>query len=343
VRNYLNSWIEKIPEDDAKDLIKRMKKDFEPPYYELFTHELFYQLGYNILIHPEIQGTTKRPDFFASKLTSEVYIEATLVTETTNEERLNELKRHKIIDQINEKIRSKNYFLRIYSISFKSNHIGSLKSFFCNLQSYLDSTNPDILEQLRPYDLTTTQGATFVYENENLKIVVELMAKPLESRNRYMNKIVGLIGGRGKLLDTTTAIRNSIRQKKGKYGAPNCPLIICLNITSPFGMHFDDAIDAFFGTSVYAPYEKKSYRHQDGVIGTSANPINTRISGILVSDVHFTGFNNARIFYYKNPYARFPFSLNGNISTFELVNGEIIKSLGKSLQEIVNPLPKWIT
>lgn len=48
-------------------------------WWELYLHELFLRLGYEITIHPAIDGTERKPDFGLRSDSSELLVEASVV------------------------------------------------------------------------------------------------------------------------------------------------------------------------------------------------------------------------------------------------------------------------
>lgn len=68
VRQELERWFAAYPEGhEARDLRNRFRKDDEGQHlgawWELYLHRLFTCLGYTLDVHPELEGTSARPDF----------------------------------------------------------------------------------------------------------------------------------------------------------------------------------------------------------------------------------------------------------------------------------------
>ncbi len=85
VRELLNAWVGRFASlhDDAaiSDLVGRLrsKEDiaFYAAFWELYLHELFVRLGFNIEVHPE-SGKDTRPDFRLTRDGREIYLEAVM-------------------------------------------------------------------------------------------------------------------------------------------------------------------------------------------------------------------------------------------------------------------------
>lgn len=67
VRNILNHWFSRYPENEQNELKCRFQKEFDSALYELFLHELFISQGFNVTVHPKLPHTVKTPDFLLSK------------------------------------------------------------------------------------------------------------------------------------------------------------------------------------------------------------------------------------------------------------------------------------
>jgi hypothetical protein len=68
-RSLINRWLVEMPEKDSQELISRIKyggnREIGACLCELSVHAWLVRLGFKVTVHPEIPGTTKRPDFAA--------------------------------------------------------------------------------------------------------------------------------------------------------------------------------------------------------------------------------------------------------------------------------------
>ena len=103
VRDILEKWFYNYPEEEKKELKSRFKKD----------------LGYNIIIHPDLPSSPKKPDFLISKNDLEIYIEAKIVKSKTMEQEAFERKRNELYDNLN-KLNTKDFLLNIEHLCFLS-------------------------------------------------------------------------------------------------------------------------------------------------------------------------------------------------------------------------------
>jgi len=120
VRDQLETWFAKYPQNEKEELKSRVKATFNPAIFELFIFALFTELGYLLEIHPEIPGTTKRPDYLAKKGNDLFYIEVKFMTMFSQNEQSLERRKNAVLDAIN-KIDASNFLLKLEDISFKDN------------------------------------------------------------------------------------------------------------------------------------------------------------------------------------------------------------------------------
>lgn len=92
VREHLNDWVYRYPAEHRPELLGRLKSrsdpvDFYAAYWELFLYHLLARSGYEVVCHPDVPGTSKKPDFRASRDGAAVYVEAKLVGDSAAERR----------------------------------------------------------------------------------------------------------------------------------------------------------------------------------------------------------------------------------------------------------------
>ena len=67
IRELLESWATHVPGDNLFDLEQRIRsgddRDFDSAFFKLYIHELLLRTGHEIVHHPVLPATKKRPDF----------------------------------------------------------------------------------------------------------------------------------------------------------------------------------------------------------------------------------------------------------------------------------------
>lgn len=104
VRNELNSWFARYPPADSSDLAARFRSS-DPTqhfaaFWELHLFNLFGQIGYEVDVHPEVDGAT-HPDFRATREATRFYVEALTVFSGIVEEGRNAAREAWVLDLIN--------------------------------------------------------------------------------------------------------------------------------------------------------------------------------------------------------------------------------------------------
>lgn len=83
VRNLLESFFSRYPAEHSESLRRDFRARLPGRHYaawwELYLHELLLRLGYEITIHPAIEGTERKPDFGLRRDGTELLVEASVV------------------------------------------------------------------------------------------------------------------------------------------------------------------------------------------------------------------------------------------------------------------------
>ena len=92
MRSLLESWLGRFPKEGRAELAARLRsrrnEQFDSAFFELYVHELLMGCGLTSEVHPQVCGSSRRPDFLAScKRRPRAYVEATVALESSEEER----------------------------------------------------------------------------------------------------------------------------------------------------------------------------------------------------------------------------------------------------------------
>ncbi|KXB05054.1 hypothetical protein AKJ49_01460 [candidate division MSBL1 archaeon SCGC-AAA382A03] len=83
IRELLEQWFKRYPSEHQDDLRGRFRDKDDRihigAFFELYLHELMIRSGYEVEVHPDINGTTNHPDFEVLTDELEFYLEATSV------------------------------------------------------------------------------------------------------------------------------------------------------------------------------------------------------------------------------------------------------------------------
>ncbi|MDO9298077.1 hypothetical protein [Bradyrhizobium sp.] len=107
-RSFVNEWISQLAASDQAEIVSRMSRggdrQFKSGLVELLVHASLRALNLKVIVHPALEGTTKRPDFAVLDGQDRVvaYIEVTTVNppNLTDAEENREAPIYNAIDQI---------------------------------------------------------------------------------------------------------------------------------------------------------------------------------------------------------------------------------------------------
>ncbi len=228
VRVKLNQWFRHYPESEQKELKKRFESraHFDDAFFELYMHEFFFSKGYQLMVHPKLEHTSKQPDFLVSKDGKPLfYLEVKVVRDQSDEERDYEEKRRKIAREL-DKLGNFPYWISIRKLRLKNQNSFSVRPVIDIIQR-----ESALFDYYRMLEKSERESLSF--ENENISIELCFWARS-NSNLEGLNRAVGAQSYfDAKIVDTHIAILKAIQEKAKRYGKPDLPLMIAINCVSP--------------------------------------------------------------------------------------------------------------
>lgn len=343
VRQKLNDWFSRYPVSEQKELKSRFKKTFSSVYFELFIHELFRCQGFEILIHPEIPNSSKRPDFLLKKNGLEFYVEAKEAKDKGALEALGN-RNNQVYDSLN-KIKSPNFFLSIDELVLKKANQPSTRKAIEKIETESAKWDPDFLtDQLTKFGLESM--VRIVYEDANLKLVVSLIPKGRAARTLDGGRAIGMYPSETTWGGFEESIKKSFAKKYKRYGELNKPYIICINAIGMKGNGDIDVENALWGSSAWAASNNQDGRRErqlDGIFHDKKNPRCTNVSGVLVTKVMEFNIHMAPHWFAKHPYSKNEVDFRFFDLTHAFVSdGKIKKETKKSIGDILQVESTWL-
>jgi hypothetical protein len=315
IRATLEHWFSRYPKAGRAELSSRFRSDnlhHRSAFFELFLHELLLRFGCKIGLHPELPGTTRRPDFVVTSQNGErFYLEAVLATDQSKEEMAAEARKNQVYDSIN-KLNSPDFYVGM-DVRGEPATPPSGKTIRTFLAKRLGQLNRDEVGKL------FEEGGfpalpQWRYEHNGWTIDFFPFPKSGDTFGKMGVRPIGIQFEGFKWIETKVAIRNAILEKAGRYGKLLQPYVIALNV---FSDHLDDAdvIEALFGderliysTGTPQPQAPRLGRSANGVWDSPSGPKNTRVSGVLIFD-HLSQSNIPWVTpcLYHNPWAAIPY------------------------------------
>jgi hypothetical protein len=235
VREKLNSWFGHYPEPGQKELKKRMqsKEHFSDAFFELYMHEFFCGKGFNLSVHPKLEGSVKHPDYFVEKGKElNFYLEAKVVNDESDEERIYKEKQERIADEIN-KLTNFPWWISIQNLEIKNDSSFSVKPLIKKIQETVET-----YDYLKMKEQSIIESLSF--EDENFQIELAIWSR-VSSRIEGINPAVGVYDYFDAIfVNISEAMSKAIEVKAKKYGKQKFPFVIALNCKSPYHFTFFD-------------------------------------------------------------------------------------------------------
>lgn len=231
--------------------------------------------------NPELAASTKRPDFLAKSQdgVSSVF-ECTVATEESKKSRAAKARLHLLIDAINERVHSRDFYLCL-RIRGATNSPVPVRNWARQVQQWLDTLDRD---------LVLSSGV----ERPEIDIAHDGLAitfSPIVKTNGDWGRTVGMQSYEGGFLTTDAVIRDTVRDKAMKYGELGMPFVVVVNCLGDFA-DAHEIHDAMFGHA--------------GLWRSQHSPAHTRVSAVLAIR-HLLPWSIAKteVAIYHNPNAKY--------------------------------------
>ncbi|KYG83896.1 hypothetical protein AWN68_01440 [Roseivirga echinicomitans] len=346
IRETLNEWFRKYPNDEKLELRNSFKKKFDDCFYELFLHQLFTKLGFDIQVHPDLPNTSKKPDFLLKKGDLELYAEAKIVKNKSHQQEAIERKINEFYDNIS-KLDSKGFLLIIDTLILKSNNQPSTKRLIKRIEEEIEKLDPDLVTEE-----ISTKGfeSTPIIEIENEDILLRIKPIPVVKSARDKKKRpIGMYPMESFWGGGEDSLKESISMKAKRYGKLDKPFIVCVNTLDVKTSGTHDIENAIWGSSAISwstnpdNKDEKWIRKRDGVFLGEKEPKLKSLSGVLVTKVFTHNIPVANYWLYKHPFSENGLEFNSLGLKFNFVeNGKIKSELGDDLGNILKIENDWL-
>jgi hypothetical protein len=314
-----------LSEAEQNSLVSDLKSNWRATYFELFLAKRFHDMGYLIATHPELAHTSKQPDFFLTGNGPELYAEARVATDITDDERKEQRIINGVIAGINKHVRSKKVFLNVWEVKVLSKQNRSLKSLYREMDKYIGANKKEV----RNTSSLIRAKNRFKYDNGSIRVICSLISKTIHNDNDPNDRVIGMQTQPGAFVNPAAALERSIKSKASRYGKLDKSYVVCIQIGSGYGASDGELDDLLFGRGITHLNTGKSWREHDGMFGSATNPKMTRVSGVLFVDTHESNPADGRLRYYKNLNAALPFDFGDEMETHSY-DWETIHMSGKT-------------
>lgn len=290
VREMLESWANRLPSAEVGEFVQRLTSGddllFHSAVLELYMHELLMSTSHAVVFHPEIPGTTKRPDFLATTGNGdETVFECTVATEESSKKRSSNARLNAVYEAIN-KISCPDFFLSLDIDGTPASPVSG-KRWRESIQRWVDSLDYESLVKLGPIP-DEGKIPSLDLEHDGLQLKITPIPKKASARGKE-GRPIGVQAFEGCWVTSHLEIRDTIKDKASRYGLLHRPYVIVVNC---LGEHADneEISEAMFG--------------HEGLWKNSDSPSHTRVSAVLaVRHLLPWSLGTAEAWLFHNPYA----------------------------------------
>jgi hypothetical protein len=288
VRRLLEEWFGHYPADHAGELRNGFRSGLPGSHWgawwELYLHELFSSLGYELEIHPTLPDSTKRPDFKLTRDGSSLYLEAAAVFSGIKPgEGGDGLAPPWMLAGI-ETVQSPGFFVRLLEVGGEGDQL-KRSEVADPIREWLDGHDPDQVAEA--YE-QTSKLPELAFEQRGWSIALQALPVKAEARGGPDHRILGTTPAQAGLVDDIDHLQSKLKVKAGRYGHPEIPMVIAVLCLSPF-MEALDIEQALFGREaivVSADEDAPSgelVRQRNGFWVRGDGPQNQRVSAVLTA------------------------------------------------------------
>ncbi|WKG01252.1 hypothetical protein [Mycolicibacterium sp. HK-90] len=304
-RELMQQWLDRINDDITYyDLLQRLRsrdnEQFRSAYLELYLHESLLRARYEIVVHPEVPGTTRRPDFLAVRGNERLYVEA-VAPGATPAAKAAAGRRAVLFDTVN-RLQDPNFILWLDRLvdGPRPPRAARLRG---ELSRWLRRLDPDA-----PW--TADAAPRYDWREDGWEVGLKALPKKLEARGlRPESRVIGIYGrSEASFVDDAPAIRGALAAKHHGYGDLDAPFVIAVGT---YMMDSDrwHASNAMYG-QLAIEFEPNSdgepptraIRQGDGYFGTPPDWQNRNVSGVLlVNQLMPYYFQRAEVTLWRHP------------------------------------------
>jgi hypothetical protein len=285
VRHLLENWFGHYPEADQKDLRdayrSRLSGQHLGAWWELYVHELFRRLGFEIEVHPTVEGTRRRPDFRIHRDGRTAIVEAAaLFSGIAKADRRGAAPGW--MTEAVETVDSPDFFVNYEAVVIRGPEQLKRQEVARPIQEWIDGLDADLIRTEMEAD---AEAPHFVLRCRGWE--VSFFAWPLnpERRGRPGHRVVGAGPAIGGAVDDISQLESKLKVKASRYGRPEEPYVIAILCLSAF-MERLDIEQALFGHEAVAfggESSSRLIRQRNGFWVREDGPQNRRVSAVLTS------------------------------------------------------------
>jgi hypothetical protein len=280
IRAELERWFDRYPVEEQPELRSKFRdpRHHSSAWWELYLHELFARLRFQVEVHPELDDVTTRPDFRMTGPAGAFLLEAATTEAGIAEAGRDGTREGWIIDALNA-VPHPDFFISLRFVAV-GQHRPRNPEVTRPVTAWLDSLNADevlAMNNLPERDFTFRDWT------------IHARAIPKSPASRGVHEgdpLIGMGPSTAGQVNDRERMLGKLRDKSGKYGNPELPIVVAVNLRSTFGLE-EEVEQALFGSIAVripigaGPSAAELIRQQDGFWFRNGLPLATRVSAVL--------------------------------------------------------------
>lgn len=285
VRRVLEDWFTRYPTEEAEQLREGFRSPLSSQHsaawWELYLHELFTRLGYGITVHPELDDSSKRPDFELRQGARRLYVEAAVLFSgiINDEPQLPPW----FLDAVDE-VDNGDFLLGIADVADAGREQLKVSQITAPLEDWLGWLDPDVILAASERGADLPQ---YPFSERGWEVVFEAWPLSPDARSAPGHRVLGIEPAQAGYVDEIGQLRSKLKAKAGRYGRPEVPLVTAVLCEASF-MKPEDIAQALYGRVAYRiPVDRGElavpFRQRDGFWVRGDGPQNRRVSAVLTA------------------------------------------------------------
>jgi hypothetical protein len=343
VRTLVDRWLADFPTSHRSKLIGKLRSRDNTlhlsSFFELMLHALLLKQGFAVVEIEQTLPNGRAPDFLVeAPCGKRFYLEAKVTSGTDNVAAGADRRMREALQAIDD-VQSPDFFLHLRTRGTPTRPV-AVRRLRLALQRFVDEL--DYEQAVRNEESGVPAAPIWRHEEHGARFTIQPVPKNVRRAGGRAVWSRMLPGG---LVQPELAIRSAVKEKAGRYGEIDLPLVIAVNSLEDYA-GIDDAVEALFGTTgvvVCEGFEPQELRNPDGAWRGPIGPVFTRSSAVLFVK-RLTPWTVAQRLAHLivNPWARYPIGdIPLGVEVREVTNGLLQTRTGHSLREIFDLVEGW--
>jgi hypothetical protein len=291
VRELIEHWFSHLPAGAQADVRARLRsrddRQFHAAFWELYLHETLIRSGCGVICHPEVPGTSRRPDFLVEGPDGEFYLEARVASER-DDKITADRRRNRVYDSLN-RLESPNFFLWVDVEGAGASDLAA-RGLRRRLEEWLTYLDPDEIHR-QLVDTADIRSITpFEWKVDDWCLVFRPLPKSAECRGGDGIRPLGVFGpGEAYMVDDVTPLKKALSDKGGAYGLLDRAYIVAVRTTSMSTDEFDilnvlfGSLQVEFSSGPNGATVTRELRAPDGYWAGGTHWQHRNVSGVLIA------------------------------------------------------------